>query len=102
ARRPRGFAGARVGGLQRGAEPLAQLALGVAPGGRRRHLRGNHPVRRDARLREEGAVERGVLRRAVLGRAAVAEGAARQRRAAAVDADRSSLTAPPWPTPAGS
>ena len=83
----------RVGRVQRGPRAAAQLALDAAAARRGCDLRRDHPVQRDPRLREEGAVERRLLRGAVLGRTAIVEGATRQRRAAAGLAQRPSLSA---------
>ena len=62
-------------GLQRRARPAAPLARGRdgGTGG----LGREHPLRRDPRLRQEGAVECGVLQRADGQQAGLAEGAAR-------------------------
>ena len=70
ARRP---AGARFGRLQRRAGPRARLAPGSRDG--RRDLRRDHPVQRDARLREEGDGERDLLRAHLQPAGAVAQAA---------------------------
>ncbi|CAG9209723.1 hypothetical protein BGLA2_20009 [Burkholderia gladioli] len=75
----RRFGGAGHGRLQRRAGTPAPVAAGADPAGRGRDLRRDHPLQRDARLREERAVEHHLLRGAVRGQAAVAEGAARLR-----------------------
>ena len=74
ARRLRRFAGHGRGGLQRRPEPAAPLARGaVARGG---HLGGEHPVQRNARLRQEGAQQCHLLRGSAERPDAVAEGPA--------------------------
>ena len=62
----RQLAGARHGRLQRGPGPR-QWRQGVDAAGRRRDLRRNDSVQRDARLREERAVEHRLLRGALRG-----------------------------------
>ena len=62
ARQPGRFAAARFGRLQRRAESSASLARRAGFAGRRRGVCRDHSVWRDARLREEGALERVDLR----------------------------------------
>jgi soluble lytic murein transglycosylase len=61
-RRHRRLAGDGRGGVQRRPGPAAQVARGAGP--RRRRVGREHPVRRDARLRQEGALEQQLLRHA--------------------------------------
>ncbi|MCX7274663.1 MAG: hypothetical protein NTV19_16135, partial [Burkholderiales bacterium] len=75
ARRSRELAPAGVGRLQRRPGPPAPVAQQAGRLARGRRLRRNHPVRRDPRLCEEGALERRLLRHADDRATAVAQAA---------------------------